>query len=396
MVSALDINDENGRADAFRQSALSFVETLESRADETEKLRQLPAATIAELKSTGFSRLCQPRKYGGAELPLDAAVDILSILAGGCASTAWVCAVYTDHSILSSLLPDRATKEIWGKNPEATISAGYHPTGKAERINQSWQLSGKWGWVSGCDFADWYLFGAFASENDADLIHNFFLVPKTDVKIEDNWHVMGMRGTGSKNVMIKEATVPDYRVISLPEANGGAIARGNKENRPLYRLGHVSAVPFVFVSVAIGIAESLLRIMTKQISERHSMGRNLSELQSMQLHFSEVSAEIDCARLLMTRDTSETMEAMRNGRALTLLERGRNRRDMAYAGRLCKSAVDQLHDMAGASGIFDEHAAQRKFRDLQAAVRHIALSWDLAGTNCGEIMLGLEPSSPFV
>ena len=178
--------------------------------------------------------------------------------------------------------------------------------------------------------------------------------------------------------------------------NGGSVARGNTEVRPLYRLGHVATVPFVFAGVALGIAESLLTIITEQISGRQSMGQNLAELQSMQLHIAESSAEIDCARLLMMRDTSEAMEAMRANRPLTMLERGRNRRDMAYSGRLCKSAVDRLHDMAGASGIFDGHAAQRKFRDLQAAVRHIALSWDLAGTSCGEILFGLEPSSPLI
>ena len=93
------------------------------------------------MKSFGFSRLCQPRKYGEAELPLNVAIDVLSILADGCASTAWVCAVYTDHAILSSLFSEEATDEVWGKNPEALISAGYHPMGKVERTNNGWQLS---------------------------------------------------------------------------------------------------------------------------------------------------------------------------------------------------------------------------------------------------------------
>ncbi|MEK9660687.1 MAG: ATP-binding cassette domain-containing protein [Alphaproteobacteria bacterium] len=189
---------------------------------------------------------------------------------------------------------------------------------------------------------------------------------------------------------------PDHRVLSLQMANGGAEARGSSESRPLYRLGHVSAVPFVFVSVALGIAESLLAIMTEQIANRNSMGRNLAELQSMQLHIAECAVEVDCARLLMTRDTAEAMAAMRENRPLTMLKRVRNRRDMAYAARLCKSAGNRLHDMAGASGIFDNNITQQKFRDLQAATRHIGLSWDIAGTNCGEVMFGRDPSSPFV
>ena len=310
-MSSLEIDNENDRSEAFRQSALSFANTLASRADETEYLRQLPEETIADIKSMGCSRLCQPRIYGGAELPLNVAIDVLSILAGGCASTAWVCAVYTDHSILSSLFSEEATDEIWNKNPEALISAGYHPMGNVERVKDEWKLSGKWSWVSGCDFADWFLLGAFVPDENTGMVHNFFLVPRKDIQIEDNWYVMGLNGTGSKNVVVNKRIVPNHRVKAMPEVNGGAIARGNTETRPLYRLGHVSAVPFVFAAVTLGIAESLLTIMTEQISQRQSMGQNLAELQSMQLHISEVSAEIDCARLLIMRDTADAMTAMR-------------------------------------------------------------------------------------
>ena len=395
-MNALTIDDEGKRADALKDAARGLVPTLLARADQTEELRHLPVETFNDLRSLGLTRLCQPKVFGGAELPLDRAVDILSTLAQGCASSAWVCGVYTDHAILAAMFAERATREVWGETPEAAISAGYFPVGRAEQVDGGYQLSGKWGWVSGCDYADWFLFGALLPGERGAPVHHFFLVPRSEIDIEDNWHVLGLCGTGSKNVIVEGAFVPDYRVLSFPMASGGAEARANDESRPLYRLGHVSSVPFVFASVALGVAESLLSIMTGQIANRRAMGRNLAELQSMQLHIAESAVELDCARLLMTRDTSEAMAAMRERRPLTMLERGRNRRDMAYLARLCKSAGNRLHDMAGASGIFDSHITQRKYRDLQAALRHITLSWDIAGTTYGEIVFGLEPSSPLV
>jgi alkylation response protein AidB-like acyl-CoA dehydrogenase len=395
-MNALDIDDVDKRADAIKELAIGLAPTLLSRAEETEELRHLPAETLNDLRSHGLTRLCQPREFGGAELPLDRAVDILATLAQGCASSAWVCGVYTDHAILASMFAKRATQDIWQDTPQAVLSAGYHPMGKAEPADDGWRVSGKWGWVSGCDYADWFLCGAFLPKDNGAPIHHFFLVPRSEIEIEDNWHVLGLRGTGSKNIIVEGALVPNYRVLSFPMASGGAEVRGNDEDRPLYRLGHVSSVPFVFASVALGLAESLLAIMTDQIATRQSMGRNLAELQSMQLHISEAAVEVDCARLLMMRDTSEAMAAMREQRPLTMLERGRNRRDMAYVARLCKSAGNRLHDMAGASGIFDSHITQRKYRDLQAAARHIGLSWDVAATTHGEIVFGLEPSSPLV
>jgi len=390
------IEKEEDRILTLRSSALNYIETLALRSEETEKLRKLPVETIKECRENGFFSLCQPMRYGGAELPLDAVVDILSILAGGCASTAWVCAVYADHAVLVSKMSKKATDEIWDNKPGSTISASVNPVGKVEVVEQGYSLSGKWGWASGCDSADWFLVGAFIPDDDGNNVHNLFLVPRKDIQIEDNWHVLGMKGTGSKNLIIKESIVPNYRVIRMEDANADADEISRDSIEPIYQLPQVASVPFVFAGVILGIAESLLKFITEQISQRKSMGVNLCELQSMQLHIAEISAEIDCARLLIMRDTSESMAAMRVNTALTMKQRGRNRRDMAYASRLCKSGVDRLVDIAGASGVFDDHIAQRKYRDLQVATRHIALSWDLAGTTCGEITFGLEPSSHLI
>ena len=395
-MTALEIRDESERATALEKQALDLLPVLEARGAETEKLRRLPDATVADLRSAGLSRLCQPRKYGGAELSLDRAVRIVATVARGCASAGWICAIHSDHSILVNMFPAEVSEEIWGENPEAVISAGYFPVGRVERVSGGWKLSGKWGWVSGCDFADWILLGAFVSPGEPDPGHTFFLVPRSETEIEDNWHVMGLRGTGSKNVMVEGCFVPDRRTLRFTQASGGAEARGNDETRPLYRLPHVTAVPFFFNGVGLGIAESMLDAVTDQIANRESMGVKLAGQPTLQAGIAEAAAEIDCARLLIERDTSGTMAAMREGRSLTMQEKARNRRDHAYAGRLCKSAVGRLQGMAGAGAIFDGHVVERKFRDMHAVVNHIIQSWDIAATTFGEVTLGLKPTSPLI
>ena len=230
-MDAYAIEDEFERADALKLQVMDYLPTLKSRAAETDALRQLKPETFADLKSIGLSRLCQPRKFGGAELPLDRAVDILSTIARECASTAWVCAVYTDHSILVNMFDDKAADDVWSNTPEATLSAGYQPTGRAERVADGWRLSGKWGFVSGCDDAGWFIFGAFVPGEAGAMVHHFFLVPRSDIEIEDNWHVLGLRGTGSKNVIVKDAIVPDYRVQSMPMINGGEEVRRKQPKR---------------------------------------------------------------------------------------------------------------------------------------------------------------------
>ncbi len=395
-MNALLLNDETQRYESLLKEACALGPTLEDREEETETLRQLPPATAADLRAAGLSRLCQPRKFGGAELPLHHAADIIAAVARSSASAAWICAVHNDHSIIATMFAGDVAEEIWGENPEAVISAGYHPAGSAEPIDGGWKLSGTWGWVSGCDFADWFLFGCLAETETFGVVPCLFLVPASETEIDDNWHVLGLRGTGSKNVSVRSAFVPGHRVLPFPLLNGGEELRRKEEARPLYRVSHVSSVPYFFNAVGLGIAESMLAIIVGQITRRESTGRRLATIQSLQLTVAEASAETDCARLLIMRDTSAVMEAMKAERSLTLQERARNRRDQAYAGTLCRRAVSRLQTIAGANAIFDHHAAQRKFRDLHAVTAHIIQSWDIAGATYGEVAFGLKPETVYL
>jgi 3-hydroxy-9,10-secoandrosta-1,3,5(10)-triene-9,17-dione monooxygenase len=387
--------DSDGR-NSLRERAESLVPTLARRASETEELRRLPPETVSDLKAAGLHRLCQPRRYGGAELGLDEAVDIVTVLARGCASTAWVSAIYCDHSILLGRFDDAAGNDVWGANPNALISAGFLPSGTAERAAGGWRIAGKWGFASGCDYADWLLVGSPLTDANGQPMPSLCLVPRREVQIEDNWRVMGLAGTGSKNLVIESAVVPDYRILPLAKVGGGAFGGGRADVPPLYRLPHFPAVPFLFLATGLGIAESLLEITIKSAHRPTVRGPILAEAQSMQLHIAEAAAEIDCARTLVMRDCAEAMAAMREGRPLTLQERARNRRDQGYAGKLCRSAVERLFGTTGAHGIFLDNAAQRKLRDMYAVSGHISGNWDLGGTAYGRVALGLDPATMFI
>jgi 3-hydroxy-9,10-secoandrosta-1,3,5(10)-triene-9,17-dione monooxygenase len=380
----------------LEERAQALLPTLERRAAEAEALRKLPPETVADLKRAALHRLCQPRRYGGAELPLDAAVDVITVLARGCAAIAWVCAIYCDHSILLGRFDDAAGADVWGANPDALVSAGFLPAGTAERVAGGWRISGKWGFASGCDYADWLLVGSPLADAQGQPMPSLCLVPRREVAIEDNWHVMGLAGTGSKNLVIESTVVPDYRILPLAKVGGGAFGGGRADVPPLYRLPHFPTVPFLFLATGLGIAESLLELTIKSAHRPTVRGPILAEVQSMQLHIAEAAAEIDCARTLVIRDCAEAMAAMREGRPLTMQERARNRRDQGYAGKLCRNAVERLFGTTGAHGIFLDNAAQRKLRDMYAVSGHISGNWDLGGTAYGRVALGLDPATMFI
>ncbi len=388
---------ETERADAARERALALVPILAERASECERRRQLPPETIADIKAAGLHKLCQRDRFGGAELPLDRVADIITVLARGCSSTAWVCAIYCDHSILLGRFDDAVADEVWADSPDALVSAGFIPSGTAKRDGDGWRLSGTWGFASGCDYADWLLVGSALPMPDGQFEPHLCLVPRSDVEIDDNWYAMGLGGTGSKNLVLEGAFVPEYRTLSLRKVGGGGAGGGRTDVPPLYRLPHFPTVPFLFLSTGLGVAESLLEVTIADIGQRTSrLGVKVADMQSIQLRIAESAAEIDCARMIIMRDTAEAMAAMREDRAIELRVRARNRRDQAYAGKLCRRAVDRLFETLGAHGLFSDNVSQRKFRDICAVTGHISGNWDIAGTAFGRVALGLDPDTIFI
>jgi alkylation response protein AidB-like acyl-CoA dehydrogenase len=378
-------------------AADALVPALQARAEETEVARSVPAQSIADLRNAGLLRMSQPRHFGGSELSLDESVAAVSRLARGCASTAWVCGVYNDHSITIGMFDPQAAEDIWGDNPDALVSAGFTPSGYVERGDGGWQLRGTWSWSSGCDHADWVMVVTMIPTSDGGgQDATFCLVPRDKVRINDNWMVMGMAGTGSKNLVIEKAFVPDHMTFSMAKASNDSAGRLREKRAPLFCLPRSAAVPFMLSAPSLGIAESLLamHIENLDVSSRH--GASIRELPTMQMHVAEAAAEIDCARYLMLRDCREAMGAMREGRPLSMLERAQGRRDQAYIVMLCRRAVDRLFTTAGGSGIFLDNEIQRKFRDMHALSGHIALNWDVAGTTFGRVALGLDPATPLI
>jgi alkylation response protein AidB-like acyl-CoA dehydrogenase len=391
-TAPLDVSDFDAVA-----AADALVPVLQARAAETEAARSVPAQNIADLRAAGLTRMGQPRHLGGSELPLYQSVEAVSRLARGCASTAWVCGVYNDHAITIGMFDPRAAEDIWGDNPDALVSAGFNPSGQVERGDGGWLVSGTWNWSSGCDHADWVMVVALLPKPGGDgMDASFCLVPRENVRIDDNWRVMGLAGTGSKNLVIEDAFVPDHRIFSLAVTSDDSAGRLANNLPPLFCLPRTAAVPFMLAAPSIGVAESLLALHIDNLSARNPRGLNLAELATMQMHVAEAAAEIDCARLLMLRDCREAMAAMGEGRAFTMEERARGRRDQAYVVTLCRRAVDRLFTAAGGTGIFLDNEMQRKFRDIHAMSGHIALNWDVAGTTYGRVAFGLDPATPLI
>ncbi len=374
--------------------ARKLVPTLRERAVEAETLRCIPPETIKDLREAGLLGTLQPALFGGSELPLDEALVITATLAEGCGSTAWVQGVYMDHCATLGMFHGEAQKDVWGGSPDSLISSGFRPSGKVIPVEGGYRLSGRWPLSSGCDYADWALVRSVVpphpNKDSADLF--MFLVPRSDYTIIDNWYAMGLKGTGSKDIELNgEVFVPEHRALSNQDLADGTGPGSAFNSGALYRLPRMVTVPFQLAAPLVGIAERSLQVFIEGMQDRTSRGFKVAEQGAVQMRVADSAAQIDAARLLMLRDCREAMDIVQRGNRLTLEQRARNRRDIAYVASQCTKALDRLFAAAGAANIYLSSEAQRLFRDIHTAGMHISLSWDVAGSVYGRVMFGMPP-----
>jgi resorcinol 4-hydroxylase (FADH2) len=392
-VANLDVPDLLTRA-------REIAELARARAQQTEADRRVGDDMIERMRQADLFRIMQPRSYGGLEYGFDVFAQVVAAIAGGCGSTGWVYGLLASHQWLIACFSKAAQDEVW-QDRTALAAGTYAPVGQAVAVDGGYRLSGVGSFCSGCDNAQWQLLGGMIPQPDAAATPGFFLLRSADCVIDDNWHTMGLAGTGSKNIVARDVFVPAHRTLAFAELTE-ATAPGMRANpNPLYRQSFLAVLPITIVSPVLGMAEGALADFLAMAGVRTTRGavaggnRRMAELTTVQMRVAEASACIDAARLLMFRDLAEAFETAARGEPIGVDVRLRNRRDQAFCVRLLVGAIDALFLAAGGQGLFLEQPLQRAWRDAHAAASHISLNWDSTGSMYGQFMLGLEPKGQY-
>ena len=369
------------------------------RAQQTEADRRVAADMIARMREADLFRVMQPEPFGGFAYGFDVFSDIVAAIASGCGSTGWVYSLLASHQWLIACFSREAQEEVW-RDRGALAAGSYAPVGRAVPTDHGYRLSTAGIFCSGCDNAQWQLLGGVVAQPGGPPQPSFFLVPTADCTIDDNWHTMGLAGTGSKTVVAKDVFVPAHRAVPFAELLDASAPGMCRNPNPLYRQSFLSVISFAIVAPVLGVAEGALADFITMASARTTRtavgGGNLAmaELAAVQTRAAQASALIDAARLLMTRDLKEAHEAAADGHVSMAL-RLRNRRDQAFCVRLLVEAIDVLFLACGGQGLFLDHPLQRAWRDAHAAGSHISLNWDSTGSMYGQFLLGLEPKGKY-
>jgi 3-hydroxy-9,10-secoandrosta-1,3,5(10)-triene-9,17-dione monooxygenase len=381
----------------LRERAEALVPVLRERAAKTEALRRLPDETVADLHKSGLFRMLQPARVGGSELPYGAFIELTSVIARGCGSTAWVLNNLASHHWMLGFWPKAAQDEIWGPSPETLVGSAFNfPGGRARKAAGGYRLSGRWPFSSGVDASLWNMIAAVVPDEQTGASeYRVFLLPASDYAVIDTWYVSGLAGTGSKDVVVNDVFVPEHRTLSTEAGKGGASPGSAVNPSPIFRLPWFALFGFVIAGVSLGIAQGAIEQSVAGTRSKLGTytGRSLADLSTMQAHVAEAGALIDAAEAVMLKDCAEAMAFAAAGEVPPMEDKVRWRRDAALGARLCTRAVDIIFTAAGGGAIYESNPLQRAFRDIHAANGHFAVNWDANAINYGRVALGLPPDS---
>ncbi len=371
--------------------ATRLVPVLKERAARTEALRQMPPETLRDLVASELIRIGNPRRYGGHGVDLDLGHEVAWELGRGCGSTAWCYSLWTVHNWWLGHFSEKAQEEFFAGGPDALFSSGLNPArGKGEPVDGGFQISGRWSFSSGCDAASWAMVAISGPEPEGLI---WLLIPRADYEIVDTWFASGMRGTGSKDVIVKDVFVPAHRALDPNRAGDGDWTGWELHQRPSYRVPLRCLTGWDLAAPLVGVAQGAVDEFAARLRGTSGFGRTADSV-ALQMRLAEASAEVDAARLIHRNSVGEMLDKAARGEAFTELDRARYRRDKAFLSRLCLQAVNRLFEASGAGAVLESDPIQRFHRDAHAAAHHVALGWDGAAENFGRVALGLEPLPP--
>jgi 3-hydroxy-9,10-secoandrosta-1,3,5(10)-triene-9,17-dione monooxygenase len=396
-----DLNADMSREalhEALLERAKALASTLAERAPHTDSLRRVPEETIADLGAAQFFRMLQPRRWGGLEVHPNTFFDVQTEVASACPSTAWVLGVVAVHAWQLALFDPKAQDDVWGRDTATLISSSYAPTGKVTRVEGGFRISGRWSFSSGSDHCQWVFLGGFAPTEGGPPDMRTFLLPRSDYTIDDNWHVVGLRGTGSKDIVVDNAFVPEHRTHKM--SDGFRCDNPGNQSNPsaLYR------IPFgqIFVrsvsTSAIGILQGALAFYRSVTATKVGAadGNRAAQDPAAMMVTAQAAATLGELKLVLHRNFDQLIDAAERGERVDVNRRVAMRFDSSEAVRRAAEAVDRMFAACGGRALFLSSPMHRYFVDVHAAQAHYANRPDKPGQNLGRTLLGGKTVDYFI
>lgn len=395
------LNDDYMTPEAIKllESARALAPILASRSLDAERAGMVPVETIKDMQAAGLLRVLQPRRWGGYELDPRVFYRIQMALAEGCMSTAWIYGVIGVHNWQLPLFPEQAQQDVWSASSATLIASTYMPTGKAEKVDGGYRFSGRWGFSSGVEHCEWIFLGGLLPKKDGSgaMEHTTFLLPKSDFQVVHNWDVLGLRATGSHDIVVENVFVPEHRTQRTNDHSDAGCPGRVLNTSALYRIPFTQVFQRAVSSACIGALQGAVNHFRERAAAHVGKhGAKTAEDSNAQQAVSEAMITIDQLQLVLLRNYGRIMECAKTGERMPVEERLLQRAQSALVPKVCAEHVNELMRASAASGMYKSNPVERVFRDIHQARGHIANNTDAYARSHGGVMLGLPNTDPFV
>ncbi|MFD8807060.1 acyl-CoA dehydrogenase family protein [Streptomyces sp. NPDC059597] len=384
--------------DELVDTAAKLVPLLRSRALWIDEHRRLPQDVVTAVEESGLLRMQIPAQYGGYESDARAFVDVLGEIAKGNSSAAFCLSVYAALGWMAALWPDEALDEVFA-DPHVRISGTTAPTGTARRTRGGYLLSGKWSFNSGVLHSRWKINVAMPEDPADGKVPLFCLVPVSDLRIEDDWHTIGLQGSGSVTTVAEEVFVPSHRVISGIDFYQNVSKSRINGPKPHYRVPVLVTTNAIQSGQLVGAAKYALASFLERLPGRpltYTDYPSQREAPLTHLQVGEAALLIEDAERRAHRFADLIAGKAARDESWTTGERVTARAQIGWIARQCKTAVDILAGASGGSSIHRDVPITRIQRDLHAATLHAMITPGVNVELYGRSLCGLEPNTAYL
>lgn len=359
---------------------------------ETESARSLAPSVVEHLIATGLCRLSVPASLGGYEAEPLVGLQIYEELAAAEAAVAWFVWNNQLPCISSGHLSDSARSELFS-DPRWLFANSTRPSGQGMVVEGGFQVSGRWSLVSGCQLADWIPVMCIITAGSEPRVVapgvpelRMAYLPKGSYTIVDTWHVGGLRGTGSHDVVADNVFVPAERTYSFADPN--------LLDRPLYRMPFRATMAAGCAAICLGIAQAALDTLLDLATSKVQVdsGPGLRDRPAVQASVGMAAAELDAARLLLHASLADFWTSCSQGAPVTDLQQARTWGGALHAAKTAKAVVTGMLEAAGTPALYVDCPIERAHRDIYAVTQHVILAHKFL-EDSGRIRLGLNPNN---
>ncbi|MFK7975604.1 MAG: acyl-CoA dehydrogenase family protein [Halioglobus sp.] len=384
---------DSPRAQELLAAARAMGPALRERRQQATDDARVPDETVADFQRAGFFKILQPEQWGGYAMDPQVFYAVGLEVARYCPSSAWILGVIAVHNWQLAVFDDQAAQDAWAEDPTVLISSSYAPVGKVKVVDGGFRLSGRWSFSSGSEHCKWVFLGAVVPTPEAPFdMANYrtFMVPIEDYEIVKNWDVVGLQGTGSHDIVVDDAFVPEHRTHKsidgfLCDNPGNAV-----NTAPLYRMPFMQVFVRAVCTATLGACEGALDAFVEVAKTRQVGPNKMANDPFARVIATETRSAIEEMKLTMFRNFDEMMEACRNGEPIPVEDRVRYRHDSAVVADRCLALSSRMLKAAGSGGIRAGSELLQFHLDILASQAHVANNSTPFAINMGGVIFGEE------